>query len=325
MIRIDETRGDRVESTHHCSLAVVDGDGHLVAEFGDVSQPVYPRSAVKLIQALPVVESGAADAYHFSEEDLALCCASHSGEDRHAARAAAMLEKLGLDETALRCGPNWPFDPAIARSYAADGGTPRPLRHNCSGKHCGFLCLSCFFESDDKEYHLPEHDVQRRVTAALQQVTGFELTAAPAVDGCSIPTHAIPLRALAHGFARLATGNGLGTARAAAAKRLFAACMNHPEMVAGVNRFDSRIMAAGNGRILAKMGAQGVYCGALPDKGLGFAVKCHDGAVVPAEIAFGAAIAAFHGTVMQYQDRQPILSAVGSMVGQIAPDRDYFK
>lgn len=325
MIRINVTRGNRVESTHHCSLAVADADGDIVAEFGDISRPVYPRSAVKLIQALPVVESGAADKYGFSDEDLALCCASHSGEDRHAARAAAMLEKLGLDETALRCGPDWPFDPAIARSYAADGGTPRPLRHNCSGKHAGFLCLACLLESDGRDYHLPDHPVQRRVTAALQQVTGFELTAPPAVDGCSMPTHAIPLRALAQGFARLATGNGLGKERITAARRLFAACTKHPEMVAGLNRFDSRIMAAGNGRIFAKMGAQGVYCGALPDKGLGFAVKCHDGAVAASEIAFGAAIAAFHGSVIERQDRQPVFNAAGWQVGEAAPERDYFR
>lgn len=329
MLSIEVKRGAFVESRHHCSVAVVDAKGHLRAEFGDIYMPVFPRSSVKAIQALPFVETGGADQFGLSDAELALCCSSHSGEDRHADAVTDLLKRLGLDETALACGPSWPFTRTAITDYAASGGQPRPLRHNCSGKHAGFLGLAQSLNASVSGYHNPDHKVQQAVLDALQDVTSYtipphQLGEGVCRDGCSIPAYQFPLRALAHGFARMATGQDLPAERATAARRLMDACMAHPEMVGGTNRFDSRIMAAGQGKIFAKTGAEGVYCGALMEEGLGIAVKCQDGATRAAEIAFGAAVAAFHGEVLEDQDQKLLTNNAGLSVGEITLQHDYY-
>ena len=287
-------RGALVESFHRGAGAVVDADGRLVFAFGDVERPVYPRSAVKAIQALPLIECGAADRYGLTQEELALACASHSGEPKHVATAAAMLAKAGLNEDALACGAHWPLNAEAARALAREGRTPSALHNNCSGKHAGFLCLACAQGLPAAGYEAPEHAVQRQVKAALEDVCGERLDEARrGVDGCSIPTYAISLRALALGFARMATGRGLGGARAAAAARLFAAIAAHPFHVAGTGRFDTQAMTMLQGRAVTKTGAEGVFCASLPELGLGLAVKADDGASRAAETAIAALIARF--------------------------------
>jgi L-asparaginase II len=234
---------------------------------------------VKSIQALPLVESGAADAYGFGEKELALACASHSGEPAHVALAASMLKRAGLDGTALECGAHWPSRQEVTIELARSGAVPTALHNNCSGKHSGFLSVCQHCGVDHHGYVRMDHRLQDMVRDALEGVTG-----APhgldnsGTDGCSIPTYAIPLRSLALGFARMATGNRLGPKRAAAAKRLFSACMAEPLYVAGTDRACTRIMEAGKGRVFVKTGAEGVYCAAVPELGLGIALKCDDGA-----------------------------------------------
>lgn len=283
-VLVQALRGDTVESLHRGALAVVDADGHLHSAQGDIERPVFPRSAVKLLQALPLVESGAAERFGLNDEELALACASHGGEAQHARTAASMLAKAGVDVQALECGAHWPYYDGAIKAMAAAGETPSALHNNCSGKHAGFVCLGCLMAEDrDRRaflsgYVQPGHPVMREVTAALQASTGWDLATTPVgTDGCSIPTFAVPLRHLALAFARAGTGTGLRPGHAAAARRLRQAVARAPAMVAGTGRFDSRVMAHFGERVFCKVGAEGVYCAALPELGLGVALKMDDG------------------------------------------------
>jgi L-asparaginase II len=283
-ILAEALRGSIVESFHRGALAVVDADGHVHTAVGDIERPIFPRSAVKVLQALPLVASGAADRWQLSDAQLALACASHGGEPRHAATAASMLAKAGVDVDALECGAHWPYNDAAIKALAARGEAPSALHNNCSGKHAGFVCLGCLMaEGCDRRdflrgYVEPHHPVMREVTAALQATTGYDLShTAVGTDGCSIPTYAIPLRHLAHAFARVGTGVGLSAAHARAAKRLRAAVASAPFMVAGSGRQDTRLMERLGERVFCKVGAEGMYCAALPELGLGVAIKIDDG------------------------------------------------
>ncbi|MBV8106778.1 MAG: asparaginase, partial [Hyphomicrobiales bacterium] len=289
-------RGDRVESAHRGAGVVVDASGAIVLAFGDIERPVYPRSAIKALQALPLLESGAADRLGLSLKEIVLACASHAGEEDHVATARAMLAKAGRDESVLECGIHWPLGEAAARALAQAGRTPTALHNNCSGKHAGFVCLACAEGVDPRGYVAHDHPVQREVTAAIADMTEARLTEeARGVDGCSIPTYAIPLRALAFGFARFGTGAGLAQGRARAAARIRTAVAAHPATVAGAGRFDTEIMTVLGARAFTKTGAEGVFCAALPDVGLGIAVKVDDGGARAAQVAIAALIQRFGG------------------------------
>ncbi len=293
-IVVEVTRGPLVESRHRGAGAVVDSGGALVFSLGDVERPVYPRSSVKAFQALPLVESGAADRLGLSEAEIALACASHSGEAAHAAGAAAMLRKAGADASALACGAHWPLGEKAARALARSGANPSALHNNCSGKHAGFICLACASGWDSRGYETPSHPVQRAAKAAIEELTGAALGAdVCGLDGCSIPTYAVPLRALALGFARFASGEGLAPARQRAARRIREAVAAHPLMVAGEGRFDTDVMSLLGARAFTKTGAEGVFCAALPEAGLGLAVKADDGATRAAQVMIAALIAKF--------------------------------
>lgn len=288
------TRGNTVESRHRGSAIVIDADGGVVFQAGDIARPVFPRSAVKAIQGLPLIESGAADRYGLTEAELALAVSSHSGEPLHAETALGMLRKAGRDTGCLECGAHWPMNDKVARALAKAGGEPTALNNNCSGKHAGFVCLSCSMDEDPAGYVKPGHAVQKAVHGALEEVTGaVHSTDHMGTDGCSIPSYAIPLKALALGFARLGTGQSFGPERAKAAARVRAAAAAHPFMVAGTDRFDTRLMSLLGARVFSKTGAEGVYCAALPELGYGIALKCDDGAGRAAEVALGALVARF--------------------------------
>lgn len=288
------TRGSAVESRHRGAAVVADADGRVVLALGDVERPVFPRSAVKALQALPLLESGAADRYGLTPAEIALAVASHSGEQAHAEASLAMLNKAGRDASCLECGAHWPMGEAAARALAKAGGEPSALNNNCSGKHAGFICLACGMDEDPKSYVQAGHAVQQAVRGALEEVTGAAHRAElSGVDGCSIPTYAVPLTALARGFARFGTGQGFGPKRAEAARRIREAVAAHPFMVAGTGRFDTRLMERFGQRAFIKTGAEGVYCGALPELGYGIALKCDDGAGRAAEVAMAALIERF--------------------------------
>ena len=292
-VLVEVTRGGIVESRHSGAIAVVDAEGRRVVAIGDVEAPVFPRSAVKAIQALPLVESGAADAYGFGPAELALAAASHSGEPRHVATAMAMLAAAGRSVADLGCGTQMPMSSVAERSLIRSDGLPSPLHNNCSGKHAGFICTACHLGLEPKGYVLPDHPVQRAVTAALSDLTGTPLDDRNrGVDGCSIPAYAIPLHRVARAFAKMATGEGLVPARAAAAKRILDACMAEPFMVAGSGRFCTDVMPLFPGRLFVKGGAEGVYCAAFPETGLGVVLKIDDGATRGSETAMAAVIEA---------------------------------
>jgi L-asparaginase II len=291
-VLVDVIRGGRVESTHRGAYAVVDAAGRVLAQAGDIGRPHYPRSAVKVIQALALVESGAADRFGLDDRHLALACASHGGEPAHVELAAEMLRRAGRGADDLECGAHWPMYQPAANDLLRGGLKPCALHNNCSGKHAGFICVACAMDEAPKSYVDPAHPVQREVKAALEQVTGFALAeGSHGTDGCAAPTWALPLQAMAHGFARLATGQGLQPVRQNAARRLFHACMAQGFFVAGTGRFDTTIMAAGNGRIFVKTGAEGIYCAALPDQGIGLALQIDDGATRASEVVMAALIA----------------------------------
>jgi L-asparaginase II len=292
-ILVEVARGPLVESRHRGALVVADAEGSTVFAIGEVTAPVFPRSAIKALQALAMVESGAADRYGLTDEELALACASHSGEPAHVAGVERMLAKAGLDAAALRCGAHWPISQPAAAALARTGA-PSALHNNCSGKHAGFLCLACAMDAETAGYFRPEHPVQRQVRAVLEDFTGAVLAEdVCAIDGCSVPTWAVPLQNLAYGFAKFATGHGLTREHAAAAARLREACARQPWHVAGTGRFCTEIMQLFGARVFVKTGAEGVYCGALPELGLGIAVKCDDGAARAAQAIMAALIARF--------------------------------
>jgi L-asparaginase II len=292
-VLVEVTRGSLVESNHRGAVAVADADGNRVLAIGDVTEPVFPRSAIKALQALPLVEDGAADRYGFGDEELALACASHSGEPAHVAGVERMLAAAGLNSSALRCGAHYPISQDAAAALARTG-KPSALHNNCSGKHAGFLCAACARSVDHADYWRPEHPVQRQVRAVIEDLTGAILAQDTcAIDGCSVPTWAVPLEKLACGFAKFGTGHGLARQRAAAAARLREACANKPWFVAGTGRFCTDIMQLFGPRVFVKTGAEGVYCGALPGQGLGIAIKCDDGAGRAAAAIMAAVIARF--------------------------------
>ena len=291
-ILVEVTRGNLVESRHSGAVAVVDADGATVLTLGDVETPIFPRSAIKALQALVLVESGGADRYGFGDEELALACASHGGEPGHVAGVERMLRAAGLDTSALACGTHWPLHQPSAQALARAGGMASALHNNCSGKHAGFVCAACAMGAGSAGYVDPAHPLQREIKAALETMSGAPIPdERRAVDGCSVPTWAMPLSGLARAFARFATGRGLERRRAAAAQRLRAACAAKPWFVAGTGRFDTSLMEHFGARVFVKGGAEGVHCGALPGLGYGIAVKCDDGHGRAAEVMMAAVIA----------------------------------
>jgi L-asparaginase II len=288
-VLVEVLRGQRVESVHRGAVAVVDADGATVLALGDIAQPVFPRSAVKALQALLLVESGAAERYGFGDEELAIACGSHGGEPAHVAAVERMLARAGLDAAALECGAHPPSHHPSADALVRAGRAPAAVHNNCSGKHAGFLCVACHLGVDHRGYVSPAHPVQQAIKDTIEQVAGVGLAEdSCGVDGCAVPTWAVPLANLAQAFARFGSGHGLAPGRAKAAARLRAACARKSFYVAGTGRFATVAMEQLRERAFVKSGAEGVYCGALPDQGLGIALKCDDGAGRAAEAVMAA-------------------------------------
>jgi L-asparaginase II len=321
-VLVHVTRGGIVESRHRGSFAVVDQGGGPVVRVGDVTGPVFPRSAIKAFQALPMVEM-AADRFGFCDAEIALACASHSGEPEHVRLARAMLTKLDLSESDLECGAHWPYDGDAQRALAAAGEQPGPVHNNCSGKHVGMLALALALGVEHKGYTHVSHPVQRTIAATLRDLCGIDPDAQPCgIDGCSVPTWALPLETLAHGFSRFASGAGLDSGRRRAARRIVAAVRAHPFMVAGSERFCTRLMQAVP-RAFVKTGAEGVFCGAVAHAGFGLAVKCDDGAGRAAEAIMAALLAHLpvwtpeeHARLRSFATA-PVLNRAGLEVGRI--------
>jgi L-asparaginase II len=288
-ITVTVSRGPIVESCHQVIAAISDADGKLLRSWGDVEAAVYLRSAIKPIQALPLVETGAADAFNVTEQELSLACASHTGENLHVDSVTNWLKRIGLSIADLECGTHWPTYEKAALELAAAGFTPTAAHNNCSGKHSGFLTTALHLNEPTRGYIDLGHPVQRRIIKVLEDFTGLDLSKAPTgIDGCSIPTIAIPLDKAAAAIARFADPSKLATDRAAACRRIQNAISHYPKMIAGSDRLCTALDGAAHGKVIAKIGAEAVYLAALPELGLGIALKVIDGRDRAAEVALGA-------------------------------------
>ncbi len=288
------TRGGVVESVHHGVIAVADPSGRIVASAGDPSRVAFFRSSAKPFQAIPVITSGAADAFGFTPAELALCCASHMGSRAHQTQVAEMLNKLDLDPSALRCGIVLPGDRAESSRVSTGLVAPSPLQCDCSGKHSGMLAV-CLHRGWGIDTYLElDHPLQREILAVMSAVLRVPAESIVlGTDGCSLPTFGAPIGAFAVAFAALAhpeaTPRGTGEQFAPALRRLAAAMVAHPANVSGEGELVADIMDLGRGKIVAKSGAEGLLCFSLPDSGHGIAIRVLDGsfrshAVIAAQV-----------------------------------------
>jgi L-asparaginase II len=284
-VLVEITRGALVESVHRGAVAISDPRGSITFALGDIGLPVYPRSALKPIQALPLLESGAADRFGVRDEDVALACASHSGEPMHTQRVGAWLQRLGLSERDLACGTHPVRYEPVAEEMIRRGEKPTRIHNNCSGKHTGFLTVARHWNIATAGYERHEHPVQQAVAKAIGELTGIADELPWGVDGCAAPNFAISLAAFARALAQFADPQHLPAERALAVRRIFTAMTAHPELVAGTGRVCTQVMRAGRGRVAVKTGAEGVYAAIVPASGVGIALKIDDGAGRAAETA----------------------------------------
>ena len=325
-VLVEVTRGDMVESRHRGAFAVVDPDGKVMLQAGDLKRLVYPRSAIKPLQALALVETGAAEAFGVSDAEIALACASHNSEPRHVEAVRAWLERIGLGPDDLECGAHLPFYESAAEEMLREGETPTTLHNNCSGKHAGFLTLAKHLGVPTKGYIGYAHPVQQTLLGIEEVMAGIELRDAPrGIDGCGIPQYGAPLGNLALAMARFADPSSQPERRQKAVARILKAVAAHPFMIAGSGRFCTRVIEAAKGKVLLKTGAEGVFMAALPEYGLGIALKAEDGANRAAEVMMGALLQRMEAlTAKQCESLQDlftpaVINRAGARVGELRP------
>lgn len=336
---VEVTRGPIVESLHAGVLAIVDSDGHLLAHLGDASYVTYLRSSSKPFQVMPLVEQGGVEKYGFSETELALMCASHSGTDEHIAVVMGIQKRLGLEESDLLCGPHPPSYEPARLAMQQRGEEPGPNRNNCSGKHTSFLVQTLMRGVTREDYINPQHPIQQTIIQTFAEMVDYPAEKiAIGVDGCSAPVFGIPMFNAALGFARLADPRHLSTQRAAACRKITHAMVSAPFMVAGPDRFDTLAMELGQGRIVSKAGAEGYQAMALmPDAlyagspGMGIVFKVADGdvngrvrSVVAVELLrrLGMLTDAQIESHLAHLAARPVTNWRGIVVGEIRPAFD---
>lgn len=306
-----------VESEHLVDCAVVGRDG-LIQAFGDVERAVIARSSLKPIQVIPVVRSGAAEAFGFSHEDIALAASSHSGEPDHLDRVRGMLDKIGLDESALECGAARPFGKAAADAVLASGVPIRPIHNCCSGKHAGFLAIARHLGIDHVGYVQPDHEVQGLVAQSVSTFTGVDVSdQTPGIDGCGIPTFGIPLANLAAAMLHLGSPDLLAHAdqpTADACTVVVEALGANPYWISGPDREEMSLAAKVNEPLVAKIGAEGVFMALLPDREVGVALKVRDGADRASGIAIAAVLEDL-GALAPNAIDPTVTNAEGTVVG----------
>ena len=322
-------RADILECVHRGTAVVCRPDGQVVDAWGDPTRRILPRSACKMVQALPLVESGAADRAGLTDQHLALACASHNGAAVHSDLASAWLADLGLGDDDLRCGTQIPADEKARHGLRADGVSPCQVHNNCSGKHSGMLTLNRDL-GGGPEYIDPDHPVQRAIRAATAETAGEDVTG-HAIDGCSAPNFVVSLQGLATAMAGYAAPDqAFSGARATAAARLRDAMMAHPVLVAGEGRACTALMRAANGKAAVKTGAEGVFCAILPEAGLGIALKIDDGSTRGSHAAIAALMARYGAlstddpTFKAYADA-PLLNRRDIDCGRIQAAKDLLK
>lgn len=322
-LTVEATRGTLVETRHRVSAAVVDGDGRLLAAAGNPDLVTWWRSAAKPFQALPLVQDGAADHFGLDDEELALAAASHSSEPVHLAVVDRFMTKVGIAEADLACGPHTAISAEVASAVARGSVTFTPKWSNCSGKHTGMLALARHHGWNTRGYHTAGHPVQERIRAEISRWSGVEhAEILLSVDGCTAACFGLPLRAMALAYARLAA------APDPAARRILGAMMAHPLLVAGSGRLCTGLMAAWPGRVVAKVGADGVYSAALPELGMALSLKVEDGDGRASGIALlellRQLLAIYGGGLypldaVAHHARQPLRNTRGEVTGEIRP------
>lgn len=325
---VEVWRGPFCESIHRGHAVVWHADGGIVASWGDPDAVILPRSSCKMIQALPLVESGAAEAFGLSDAQLALSCASHSGAAVHTDMVRAWLGGLGIDpEAALRCGPQMPSDPDARSTMIKTDTSPCQIHNNCSGKHSGFLTLTKHLGAGP-DYVDPDHPVQVAVKSAFEEVTE-ETSPGFGIDGCSAPNFACTVTGLARAMGRFAAATGNGDTRDRAMHRLTRAMASYPVLVAGEGRSCTALMRAMSGRASVKTGAEAVFIAIVPERRMGVALKIEDGATRGSEAAITriltglgvldahhpAALAYTHGPI---RNRRDIVTGEYRLSGSLA-------
>jgi L-asparaginase II len=325
-VLVEVTRGTMVESRHRGAIVVLDAKGRVAEQAGDIDQPIYPRSAIKPLQAILLVESGAADRFGLTDEHLTLASASHNGEPMHVERVTAWLAKIDLSVDDLECGKQMPLHGPSAEALVKAGVSPTAAHNNCSGKHSGFLSVCVHRGWPTKGYTHPDHPVQKALLTLFEELADADLAGGPrGTDGCGIPVFGYTLRQMALALARLADPADLAPARADACRRIQAAIPKNPLLIAGTGRWDSAVLAAVGKDLVIKGGAEGVHAAALPSKGLGIALKIDDGAGRASQIALGNALKQ-HGVLTDAQLQalssqlvQPLKNWAGTHVGEVRP------
>ncbi|MBV2359216.1 asparaginase [Thalassococcus sp. CAU 1522] len=320
-------RGPFVESEHSGHVVICDADGGIVQAWGDPDAVVLPRSSAKMIQALPLVSSGAADARGLTREHLALACASHQGAPLHVEKVTAWLTDLGLGDDALRCGPQPSRDKALHKRMLCADQPPCRVHNNCSGKHAGFLTLAAHLGAGP-DYVDPEHAVQQAVRAAFEEVTG-SVSPGFGIDGCSAPNFATSMRGMARAMAWFASAGDRTDAQSAAAVRLVEAMIAHPDLVAGEGRACTLMMRAASEPVALKTGAEGYFVAILPQRGLGIALKVADGATRASQCAIAALLVRLGAADAAHPDiarflRPEIRNWDGLVTGRIEPAAGLF-
>ncbi len=278
-------RGNLIENYHRGAFCFVDSSGEIISSFGNVENLIFPHSAIKSIQALAIYHSGAKEKYSLNEQEIALICASHFATKEHVEIVKNILHKIGCDISDLACGAHAPIDVKARKSLFAAGIRPSAVHNACSGKHAGMLAVARALNIEIKDYTNPKHEVQRLVQQMIENIIGEELTEYNyAIDGCSVPTWAASLKSFAFGFAKMSSGELLSKQERLAVHDIFNACVKYPHLIRGENSLDSDLMAAFGGRLIIKIGSDGVFCGVFREENIGFALKIDDGNLEVAEV-----------------------------------------
>lgn len=316
MICVELVRGNFVESRHYCYAVVVDELGNTVHEYGDGRLISSPRSAIKFLQALPLVESGAAEAFHLRSEQISLACASHDGEDRHLELADTWMKESGIPEEWLHCGPHLPYNLKAAKNWTCSGRPMTAKLNNCSGKHLGMITTAMHLKENAPSYFQFDHPRQKYIRKLLTEATGFDHeTALWGGDGCGIPTYALPLTNMAQGISYLIRPNKVSKDLQRACQVILQSVKEHPFYLGGTDDFGTATIEKTKGKTLVKVGAEGVFCGILAEKGLAFALKSLDGNARGAEPAVAWLLQKWGG-LNDYRYPE-IKNTLGEIVGEV--------
>jgi len=323
-------RGNAIESRHRGAVSVVRSDGQHVVSLGDVLLHTFPRSAIKFIQAIPFVESGAVEHFGLTDEHIAFACASHNGEEAHVSMAGEWLSRIGLSADDLECGASLPLHEATKFEMLGRGEGPTRVHHNCSGKHLGMLSTCCHLNENTGNYRLYSHSAQKRWFEVLESMSSARVMQLPwGYDGCGIPCVALPLHRVALAMARFADASGQPPERVSAIERIQAAVSAHPYFVAGKDRLCTDLMQILAPEVLVKVGAEGCYTACIPKHGLGIALKMDDGHDRGARVALGAILQALgvidKQTLVELQEylNPTLTNSRGDVIGRAEQSSDW--